>query len=96
VVLPVGVVLAATVTITSRTGSMTTTVSAAPDPARRATRALTGIKILHTLVWLSIESCMDYLLYAGLARRTDRRAAIAAAVVAGECLIFTGNGLRCP
>jgi hypothetical protein len=35
-------------------------------------------------------------LYAGFARRSDRRAGIAAAVVAGESLIFAGNGFRCP
>jgi hypothetical protein len=35
-------------------------------------------------------------LYAGFARRSDRRAAVAAAVVATECLIFAGNGFRCP
>ena len=39
---------------------------------------------------------MAYVLYAGLARRSDRRAAIAAAVVAGESLIFVGNRCHCP
>ena len=55
-----------------------------------------AIKTVHTLAWLSIESCMAYVLYAGLARRSDRSAAIAAAVVAGESLIFVGNRCRCP
>jgi hypothetical protein len=35
-------------------------------------------------------------LYAGFARRSDRRAGIAAGVVAAESLIFAGNGFRCP
>ena len=39
---------------------------------------------------------MVYLLYAGFANRTDRRAAIAAIVVGGESLIFAANGFRCP
>jgi predicted kinase len=39
---------------------------------------------------------MAYVLYAGLARRSDRRAAIAAAVVAAERLVFVGNRCRCP
>jgi hypothetical protein len=39
---------------------------------------------------------MMYVLYAGLARRTDRRAAMAGTVVAGETLIFAANGFRCP
>lgn len=58
--------------------------------------ALTLITAAHTLAWLSIESCMAYLLYAGAARRTDRRAALAGAVVAAESLIFAANRFRCP
>jgi hypothetical protein len=34
---------------------------------------------------------MAYVLYAGIAKRTDRREALAGAVVAGESLIFTAN-----
>jgi len=63
---------------------------------RRHDAAITTIKAVHTLAWFSIESCMVYLLYAGFAGRTDRRAAIAAGVVAGESLIFAANGFRCP
>lgn len=59
-------------------------------------RALVAVKAVHTLAWFSIELCMMYLLYAGFAKRTDRRAAIAAAVVGGESLIFAANGFRCP
>jgi len=39
---------------------------------------------------------MAYLLYAGFARRSGRRAAIAGAVVIAECTVFAANGLRCP
>ena len=39
---------------------------------------------------------MLYLLYTGFAGRSGRRAAIAASVVAGECLVFAANGFRCP
>ena len=58
--------------------------------------ALEAIKLVHTLVWFSIESCMMYVLRAGFARRSDRRAAIAAGVVAGETVVFVANGFRCP
>ncbi len=58
--------------------------------------ALTAVKVVHTLAWFSIESCMGYVLYAGFARRSDRSAAIAASVVAGEILVYAGNGFRCP
>jgi hypothetical protein len=57
---------------------------------------LTAIKVTHTLVWFSIESCMAYVLWAGFTRRTDRPVAIAGGVVAGESLIFAANGFRCP
>jgi hypothetical protein len=62
----------------------------------RTNRALVAVKVVHTLAWFSIESCMVYLLYAGFAKRTDRRAAVAAAVVGGETLLFAANGFRCP
>ena len=55
-----------------------------------------AIKSIHTLAWFSIESCMIYLLYAGFANRSDRRAVVAAAVVGSESLIFAVNGFRCP
>jgi hypothetical protein len=57
---------------------------------------LQAVKAFHTLAWFSIEACMVYLLYSGFRGNTDRRAAGAAAVVAGETLIFVGNGFRCP
>jgi hypothetical protein len=66
-------------------------VAARPRPA-----VVSAVKIVHTLAWLSIESCVLYVLYAGLRGRTDRRAGIAAGIVAGEVLVFAGNGFRCP
>ncbi len=62
----------------------------------RGGAALTVIKLVHTLVWFSIESCMVYVLWAGITRQSDRRAGSAAAVVAGESLVFAANGFRCP
>ena len=68
--------------------------SATDATIRRA--MLSAVKLVHTLAWFSIESCMVYVLWAGFRRHSDRRAAIAAAVVAGETLVFLGNGCRCP
>ena len=62
----------------------------------RARPALVAVKSIHTLAWFSIEACVVYLLVAGFAGRTDRRAAVAAAVVGGESLLFAANGFRCP
>lgn len=66
------------------------------SPARGSDAALRSIKAIHTLAWFSIEACMMYVLCAGFAGRSDRRAGIAAGVVAAETLIFAGNGFRCP
>jgi hypothetical protein len=70
---------------------------ARPVPAAHGSpAALQAVKAVHTLAWFSIEACMVYVLYAGFARQSDRRAGIAAAVVTAESLIFAGNGFRCP
>jgi hypothetical protein len=55
-----------------------------------------AVKVFHSAAWLSIESCVAYVLYTGFVGRSDRRVAVAAAVVAGETLVFAGNGFRCP
>jgi hypothetical protein len=58
--------------------------------------ALVAIKAVHTVAFFSIGSCLTYLFYSGVRKRSDRLAAIAAAVVAGETLIYAGNRMRCP
>ena len=67
-----------------------------PAPSAHRRGALAMVKLVHTLAWFSIESCMVYVLWAGFRRHSDRRAAIAAGVVGGESLIFAANGFRCP
>ena len=54
------------------------------------------IRVVHTAAWLSIESCVGYLLWSGATGRSDRRAAAATGVVAAECLVFAANGFHCP
>jgi hypothetical protein len=65
----------------------------APHAPRQA--ALTSVKVVHTVAWSSIEACMMYVLWAGFARQSGRRAAIAAGVVATETLVFAANGFHC-
>jgi hypothetical protein len=73
-----------------------------PDAAPRLAAArpkpavVAAIKTIHTLAWVSIESCVLYLLYTGFAGRTGRRAGIAGAIIAAETLVFAANGCRCP
>ena len=57
---------------------------------------LIGIKAVHTVVWLTVETALGLVLYDGLVGRRRARTAIAAAVVAGESLVYLGNGARCP
>jgi hypothetical protein len=57
---------------------------------------LIAVKAVHTVVWFSIEASVIYVLVAGVRGRSDRRVAVAGAVVAGECLVFAANGFRCP
>ncbi len=59
-------------------------------------RALAALKTAHTSIWLVVEAAMAYLIVSGLRRQTDRRAAVAAVVVATESIVFLGNGARCP
>jgi hypothetical protein len=59
-------------------------------------RPLVLIAAAHTLIWLSIEACVIYVLGAGLAGRSDRSVAIAGGIVAAETLVFAANGFRCP
>jgi len=54
------------------------------------------IKGLHTAIWAAVESCVLYVLVAGLLGRTDKRVGLAGAVVATETTIFAVNGWRCP
>jgi hypothetical protein len=65
-------------------------------PLQVQARRLALIRGVHTAAWFSIESCVGYLLWAGATGRSDRRAGTAAAVVAGECLVFAADGFRCP
>jgi hypothetical protein len=58
--------------------------------------ALTLVKAVHTAIWFAVEANVVYLLYAGAADRSDRRAAVAAGIVGTECAIFLANGARCP
>lgn len=59
-------------------------------------RALAVLKTVHTSIWLVVEAATAYLIVSGLRRRTDRKAAVAAVMVAAETIVFLGNGARCP
>jgi hypothetical protein len=58
--------------------------------------SLVAIKTVHTVAFFSIGSCLAYFAFSALTKRSDRRAAIAGAVVTGEALVYALNGFRCP
>jgi hypothetical protein len=64
------------------------------DPWRGA--ALVAIKAVHSLVFFGEELSVGYLLYAGLRKRQDRAAAMAAGAIAADSAIYFGNGRRFP
>jgi hypothetical protein len=58
--------------------------------------ALVAVKAFHTGVFFAVAGSIGYLLSSALRNRTDARAAVAGAVVAGEALIYATSGWRCP
>ena len=65
-------------------------------PERLRPAALFAVKALHSLVFWTIQSAVLHLIYKGLKRETDKGAAVACLITAGESLIYAGNGFRCP
>lgn len=58
----------------------------AENVSRERRASVIAIKAVHTVAFFATGSCLAYLTYSGLTKRSDRRAAIAGAVVAGEAL----------
>jgi hypothetical protein len=56
---------------------------------------LTGIKILHTVIWAVIVACILALPIAGVSRRF-RWANVLSGVILVECAVLALNGGRCP
>jgi hypothetical protein len=61
----------------------------------RAARALTRVKVLHTLVWALFAGCVVAIPVASLQGR-HAAAAVLAAIVAAEVIVLVVNGFRCP
>jgi hypothetical protein len=58
--------------------------------------ALFAVKSFHSLAFFVIQSCIVYLAYSGIRRRTGRGAAVAAGIALAESAVYAGNGFRCP
>jgi hypothetical protein len=58
--------------------------------------AIVAVKAFHSLVFLVLQTLICYLLYKGVKGDSDRRAGLATVVISTECLVYAGNGFRCP
>lgn len=65
-------------------------------PRRTRPLLLFGVKAVHSVAFLVIQTAILFLLYKGVRRQSDRSAAVAASIAVGETVIYVGNGLRCP
>ena len=54
------------------------------------------IRTIHTAIYAVMTVCLVYVLYCGIADRFGPWSYAAFAVVTVECLVFIGNGMRCP
>lgn len=67
-----------------------------PDDPQPHPRAVVGLKVVHTAVFLGELSAIVWLVVSGLLRRRDRSVALAAGAVALEAAVYLGNDRVCP
>lgn len=58
--------------------------------------AVFGIKLIHSLIFLSIAASILQVFYAGVTNRSSRWTRFSLTLAVGECLVFAGNRFRCP
>lgn len=54
------------------------------------------IKLIHTLIFLLASVCMLYIVYCGIAGRTDRYLWMAIGIIFAIGIIHAANGFECP
>jgi hypothetical protein len=55
-----------------------------------------AVKLVHSVIFLSVAASVLHIAYAGIANRASRWTAIALALALGESLVFAVNRFRCP
>jgi len=58
--------------------------------------AIVAIKLVHTLIFAALMSCVVYIGYAGAANRMSRRSVLALVTIIGEGVVIARNEGRCP
>jgi hypothetical protein len=64
--------------------------------ASRRSAAVFAIKLVHSLIFLSIAASILQVFYAGITNRSSRWTTFSLTLAVGECLVFAGNRFRCP
>ncbi|MCW5935766.1 MAG: hypothetical protein KIT11_00470 [Fimbriimonadaceae bacterium] len=57
---------------------------------------LSAIRLVHTLIYLVMAGSVVYILYCGIVARIGTGTYIALGLVVVECVVFVGNGMKCP
>lgn len=57
---------------------------------------LAAIRLAHTVIYLVMAGAVVYMLYCGIVDRIGVDTYIALALVVTECVVFIGNGMKCP
>lgn len=58
--------------------------------------AITLIKVIHSVIFLSMAAAIMYTVYSGITNRISRLTTVSIAAVLGESLVFSMNNGRCP
>lgn len=74
-------------------GQESTTVRTA---RRDPTASIVAIKVVHSLIFLSMAAAILHTLYSGLTNRISRLTTMSIAVVIGEGVVLLANNGRCP
>lgn len=72
------------------------TVTNQPAHRHRAGAVVFAVKLIHSVIFLSIAASILHIFYAGITNRNSRWTGISLVITLGESLVFTANGWRCP
>ena len=63
---------------------------------QRLTQRIFLIKLVHSLIYLFMSSCLGYLFYAGITATFDWKLAFAIGIIVLEVIILALSGWHCP
>ena len=89
---------AITVTAASAPISSAADADEQPGPTTAAWRraAVVAVKLVHSVIFLSIAASVLHIFYAGVTNRVSRWTTVALTLALGESVVFAGNRFRCP